>query len=430
VSRHGKISTLTEGLATERNFDITLRGYHRQEVDRYVGLLEDQVAALTAERQETEHQLSTLGSQLHQVQMELLEVRRQPRIDGKITFRHLGPRAEQILLLAEEQAQAIKAEAVAEADAERERLEADRAHVRSLLEDAHRRCAKLLDDGTAELDSRRTDHLREVARLKDKAAEEISVNRAAVDELRAEAERVLGQAKQEGARIIRAAAADAERIRDEATAQAREFRVRAEEEATALASAAELYAQHTRTAADQHAQQTRLSAEQHALQTRTGAEQQAQQTRAAAEQTANEILVQAERYASQLRAGADQHVGAPGAVNVAAVPNRSTGADPERPTPTRPGEPAPTPHPAAAPAREATRASTHRESRTGTADPAKAARRTVSSSTGPDAASHPATAHAGTAARPVPPAGDAAAAPSPKQQSPEPTIADSSASGA
>ena len=95
VSRHGNIQNLSgDELATERNFDVVMRGYHRREVDRYVSLLEGQVAALSTERQDAESQLRNLSAQLHRVQMELLELRRQPSTPDKVTFRHLGPRPE------------------------------------------------------------------------------------------------------------------------------------------------------------------------------------------------------------------------------------------------------------------------------------------------------------------------------------------------
>jgi len=292
----GALQTLSDGVATERNFDITLRGYHRREVDRYVNLLEGQVSSLTTERQEYETQLRNLTGQLHRVQMELLELRRQPAGDSKITFRHLGPRAEQILALAEDQAHALRSEAAAEIDAERATLTAERAEVQRMLLDAQRRKDKVLDDGMAELATRRTEHQKELARLKEAATDEVNRQHGLAEQVRAEADRILTAAKQEAERVTQAAAAEAERLRSEGAGQAHAIRGKAEEEAAALGSGAELYAQQVRASAEQHAQQTRVSAEQHA-----------QQTRTAAEQAANEILVQAERHASQIRSGAEQH---------------------------------------------------------------------------------------------------------------------------
>ena len=278
VSRHGTLQTVGPDISTERNFDLVLRGYHRREVDRYVGLLEQQVTALTNERQEYDTQVRNLTAQLHRVQMELLELRRQPTGIDKISFRHLGPRAEQILALAEEQAEAIREQARAD-------VESDQKEIKRLLGETHRRHDRVLEDGLAELETRRDEQNRELARLKQAALAEAGRVNSAAEQYLADAERTLENTRQE-----------ADRMRAEAVSQAQAIRAKAEDEAGTLGAGAELYAQQVRTAAEQHAQQTRASAEQHA-----------QQTRSSAEQAANEIRVQAERHASQIRSGAEQH---------------------------------------------------------------------------------------------------------------------------
>jgi cell division septum initiation protein DivIVA len=266
-------------MPTERNFEIALRGYSRREVDRYVSLLEGQISALSAERQDNESQLRNLTAQLHQVQMELIELRRQPGAADKVTFRHLGPRAEQILALAEEQADAIREDA-------RRAVQDERAEVQRLIAEAKQRGAAIIREADEELAHARTVQARELNLHKETVYAETSQTENRAEQLRHEAEQILQSAKQESARITQDAAIEAERLRTEGAVQAKSLRAKAEEEAASLGTAAEHYAQQTRTSAEQHAQQTR----------------------AAAEHSASEVVVQAERHATAIRSGAEQHV--------------------------------------------------------------------------------------------------------------------------
>src|SRR5262249_60476466 len=104
--------------------DIAVSGDERREGGRYVAEVEAEVAAVTSERDEACAQVQALAGQVHEVQNQMAELRRQTATDATVTFRHLGPRVEQILALAEEQAEAIRASAVDQA--ERERAEAHR----------------------------------------------------------------------------------------------------------------------------------------------------------------------------------------------------------------------------------------------------------------------------------------------------------------
>jgi cell division septum initiation protein DivIVA len=280
VSRHGNIQSLSDDVPTERNFEIVLRGYSRREVDRYVSLLEGQIGALSAERQDNESQLRNLTAQLHQVQMELIELRRQPGAADKVTFRHLGPRAEQILALAEEQADAIREEA-------RKDVNDERAEVQRLIAEAKQRASAIVREADDELSRARASQARELNLHRETVFAETTQTENRAEQLRHEAEQLLSAAKQEAARITQAAAGEADRLRNEGAAQSKALRAKAEEESGALGAAAEHYAQQTRTSAEQHAQQTR----------------------AAAEHSASEVILQAERHATQIRSGAEAHAG-------------------------------------------------------------------------------------------------------------------------
>src|SRR3954465_10508154 len=112
MSHGGELFALGEGAEAEPGFDTALRGYERRQVDRYVAQVEAEVAALAAERYEAYGQVHALDGQVHEVQRQMAALRRQTAADGTVTFRHLGPRVEQILGLAEEQAEVIRAGAV------------------------------------------------------------------------------------------------------------------------------------------------------------------------------------------------------------------------------------------------------------------------------------------------------------------------------
>src|SRR3712207_2001113 len=106
---HGEeIFDLGEDVTSEPTFESALRGYDKRQVDRYVARAEGEIAALAADREQAYAQLQAMAGQLEQVQGELGQARRRVGVSGQVSFRHLGPRVEQILTLAEEQAEAIR----------------------------------------------------------------------------------------------------------------------------------------------------------------------------------------------------------------------------------------------------------------------------------------------------------------------------------
>src|SRR5262249_53751117 len=135
MAQGGDLFALSGGIPSEPNFDIAVRGYKRDQVDGYIQSLESDIAALAAEREDAYTQVQALAAQVHQLQQELHEQRMRGTVgtvvaSSQVSFRHLGPRVEQILALAEEQAEAIKADAVT--SVRDQRVEADR-----ILADAH-----------------------------------------------------------------------------------------------------------------------------------------------------------------------------------------------------------------------------------------------------------------------------------------------------
>ena len=158
MSPGGDLFALSGGVATEPSFEIAIRGYDRKQVNQYVTNVEAEVAALAAEREQAYAQIQALAAQVEQLELELNDLRHRVASTGPTSFRHLGPRVEQILALAEDQAEAIKANAIQEiAD---QRGEADR-----ILESARMQAAEALRDFELALAARRAEEHRIDAEL-------------------------------------------------------------------------------------------------------------------------------------------------------------------------------------------------------------------------------------------------------------------------
>ena len=139
MSHGGEIFGLGGGAASEPSFETALRGYEKKQVERYVSRAENEIATLTGERDQAYQQMQAMQAQIERLQQEVTQARRQPTIGADVSYRHLGPRVEQILALAEEQAEAIKGSATDDltarlAEAERIRSEAE-THARDGIRD-------------------------------------------------------------------------------------------------------------------------------------------------------------------------------------------------------------------------------------------------------------------------------------------------------
>src|SRR5262249_23681573 len=96
------------GSGSESGFETALWGYEKKQVNKYIAQIEAELAAGGAEREEGYNQIRVLTQQIAQLQHEVLAARNFVAAGESVSFRHLGPRVEQILALAEEQAAAIR----------------------------------------------------------------------------------------------------------------------------------------------------------------------------------------------------------------------------------------------------------------------------------------------------------------------------------
>jgi cell division septum initiation protein DivIVA len=299
-------------LETEPTFTLTFRGYNRREVDQYAQITETQLQAAIAERDELAARIRSLTDQLHQAHAELVELRRQPKVDDKISFRHLGPRVEQILAEAEREAEAIRKAAAESLAEERAAVVAERMKIT----DEFNRMVREYEESQQ---ARRAQEEASIAKRLEAVRAEVSEGQAYARKVRAEAEELISQAQTEARQMLEEATAQAGQLKAEALADADAVREQAEQDAATICHSAEEYARETREEAEAHARQTRTTAEQRASQTLAAAEQRASQTIAAAEERASQTLAaaeqeatllreQAEQYAAQVRAAAEKHV--------------------------------------------------------------------------------------------------------------------------
>src|SRR3954468_3219400 len=208
MSHGGEIFGLGGEAATEPSFETALRGYEKKQVERYVARAENESAARAAEREQAYSQIQAMAAQVERLQQEATQARRQGGLGTEVSFRHLGPRVEQILALAEEQAEAIKSSATDDiavrlAEAERIRAEAE-AHAHNGIRDFE-----------IALAARRAEEERADAARRAAADKAVSNSRHAAEQTGAEAKATLTRARAEAQQPTERSAEDARRHRAE-----------------------------------------------------------------------------------------------------------------------------------------------------------------------------------------------------------------------
>ncbi|HWS34642.1 MAG TPA: Laminin subunit beta-1, partial [Actinoplanes sp.] len=227
MSHGGEILGLGGEAATEPSFDSAMRGYERKQVERYVTRAENEIAALLNDREQAYSQIQAMSAQVKGLQTELTQARRNAGMNGEVSFRHLGPRVEQILALAEEQGEAIKASAADDiasrlAEAERIRAEAE-AHAHNGIRDFE-----------IALAARRAEEEKADAAKRAASDKALAAARQSAEQMRAEAEAVLARSRNEGKHIIEKATQDAQRARAEVDGYVQSTRVQTDQELKAL----------------------------------------------------------------------------------------------------------------------------------------------------------------------------------------------------
>ena len=217
---------LLREVTTMPSFRVAFRGYDAREVDRYAHHVEAEIEAAAAIQRDLAADVRSLTDQLAKAHEELSTLRRRPTVDDTVSFRHLGPRVEQILAGAHAEAEAIRHAANDNAAWLREATD---AHVRA-VEAKHSRTLAGLEERERWM---RAEEERLTQRLRTRQG---AVARAEQyrDRLREDAEQLLAAAQQQHERVVASALAHAEQTRSRALAQAQEIRELAQREASAV----------------------------------------------------------------------------------------------------------------------------------------------------------------------------------------------------
>src|SRR5262245_6627397 len=214
------------------SFEGAIFGYDKRQVDRYIQQVESEIAALAAERDEAYGQITLLNQHLAQAQQELLALRRYATPVDPSSYRHLGPKVEQILALAEEQAAELRQRAEHELSEREAAVAQARAEIDAEARDATR-------DFEIALAARRAEEEKAAAKRRDELATEIESGKAYAAKLRSDVDAVYAATQQEAARVGEATRVYADRVRSETEAHAALVRQQVAEETATLRAALE-----------------------------------------------------------------------------------------------------------------------------------------------------------------------------------------------
>lgn len=212
-------------------FDLSLRGYDRRQVDEYLDRLEHTLSVTQADRDGVSARTQALQRRVDELQAEIESSRQELLESARPTYAGLGDRVAQLLRLAEEEAEQLRAEALR-----------DVSHIRDnadeLLAEAEQRAAMAERDFESALAARRQQAEQEDADKRNdlqrqlKAAEDrLTGSEMAASEVAAAAQAQAAQlrrdAEQHAAALVHAARHDAERIMVEARNEAEHILVTA-----------------------------------------------------------------------------------------------------------------------------------------------------------------------------------------------------------
>jgi cell division septum initiation protein DivIVA len=241
---------LLSEVATTPSFRLAFRGYDSREVDRYANYMESEVEAAAAVHQQLAADVRSLTEQLERAHEELAHLRRRPTVDDEVSFRHLGPRVEQILAEAQAEAEAIRAAANEHATREREAAE---AHARAVQAEH----ARAITEAEQRQQQLRNEEERWTLRLRDRQ-DAVARAEAYRTRVRRDAEELLATAQAQHERVIASALARSEQVLTRAAAWAAQTREQALRDADALVAEVEQAVEQTVT--DHPAKTRRLDA--------------------------------------------------------------------------------------------------------------------------------------------------------------------------
>jgi len=243
TNRHESIPDLMQ----DDTFEVVMRGYNRRQVRDYMIQNRNQVRDL-------EERLARAIDQVEQSRVELAEARRQ--IAEVPQNFNPSTRLEQILLLGQEEASAMREEAVAETTALRESAKSESER---LMATARETADKMLTSAQAEAERRVGEATEAAERMLAQAGADAEEARGSarmevegrLREAHAEAERLVSSATTEAERLVSSATAEAERLVTSASSEAERMLGGARAESEQMVTSARAEAEATMAAAQQ-----------------------------------------------------------------------------------------------------------------------------------------------------------------------------------
>lgn len=135
-------------LRPENGFELSLRGYHRAQVDRYIATLQMRLTTAETELASARYREQQLTGRVERLSTELKKC-----TCGQDTSKAVGGRIQRMIELAEEEAGALRAQA-------QDDLEAARAAGEAMLSDARKHAEEAMRDFQTALSKRRAEEAR------------------------------------------------------------------------------------------------------------------------------------------------------------------------------------------------------------------------------------------------------------------------------
>jgi cell division septum initiation protein DivIVA len=277
MSNGGELFAVREDATSRPSFEPALRGYDKRQVDQYVAWADSEIPRLVAESQRAFARIQDMAAQHQRLQVELNELRQRPAQVDRASFRDLGPMVDQILALAEKQADAITS-TTAERAAKRQ------AEAENVLVEAREKAAQTLREFEAEMSTRRAEEDKAHEERRTAAQAELAEIRKQADRLRAEGEAARDRADQEAKRLKEQSAQQVEHARAESVALVEAALAQAQREADAARTQAQQELAQRQAELEQEIDERRTEAGQKIVALHTEAQQHAADVRRRADE--------------------------------------------------------------------------------------------------------------------------------------------------
>lgn len=212
-------------------FDLALRGYDKRQVDEYLDRLEHDLSVAQGDRDAASARIALTEKRLDELENELQAARAQLTEGDRPTYKGLGKRVEQLLTIAEEEAERLRADAVRDAAEER-------AAAGTLVQQAQEEADEARREFEADLDTRRRKAQQQEAEVTVEVDKRLAAAEKRIADADAAAKKRITDAEQAAEKRIAGDRAEADRMVAESTGRSERMRKDAEQHATALIQAA------------------------------------------------------------------------------------------------------------------------------------------------------------------------------------------------